>query len=87
MPETGPLDLVIKNVRLVRPAHPDVVRVDVGVRHGRFAQINPDIPVTDARQVYDGRGWLAFPGVVDAHTHAGIHAPLAMTPSARAAPP
>ena len=31
----------------------------------------------EARTVYDGRGRLAFPGVVDAHTHAGIYAPLA----------
>ncbi len=71
------LDLLIKNVRLVRPAHPAVVPVDVGVRDGRFVQIDPSIAAADARQVYDGRGWLAFPGVVDAHTHAGIYAPLA----------
>jgi allantoinase len=71
------LDLLIKNVRLVRPAHPEVVPVDVGVRDGRFVQIDRSIAATDARQVYDGRGWLAFPGVVDAHTHAGIYAPVA----------
>jgi allantoinase len=26
--------------------------------------------------VFEGRGRLAFPGVVDAHMHAGIYAPL-----------
>jgi allantoinase len=71
------LDLVIKNVRVVRPRHPAVERLDLGVRDGRFARIAPDIPAAAAREVYDARGWLGFPGVVDAHTHAGIYRPLA----------
>ena len=50
---------------------------DVGIADGRFVRLASDIPPADARRVYDGRGQLAFPGVVDAHTHAGIYAPLA----------
>ena len=72
-----PLDLVIKNVRVVRPRVPRVDTLDLGVRDGRFARIEPAIEAADARRVYDGGGRLAFPGVVDAHTHAGIYAPLA----------
>jgi allantoinase len=72
-----PLDFLIKGVRVVRPRQPAVERLDLGVRDGRFARIEPDIPAGDAREVYDGRGWLGFPGVVDAHTHVGIYAPLA----------
>jgi allantoinase len=72
-----PLDLVIKNVRVVRPRVPGVETLDIGVRDGRFARIAPVIAATDARRVYDGGGRLAFPGIVDAHTHAGIYAPLA----------
>ncbi len=71
------LDLLIKNVRLVRPRHTRVARTDIGIRAGRFARIEPDIPVTDARAIFDGRDLVAFPGVVDAHTHVGIYAPLA----------
>ncbi|HXG03043.1 MAG TPA: dihydroorotase family protein [Candidatus Binatia bacterium] len=71
------LDLVIKNVRVVRPRQPAVERLDIGVAGERIARLAPDIPAAEARQVYDGRGWLAFPGVVDAHTHVGIYAPLA----------
>ena len=75
---TGPaLDLVIKNVRAVRPGRPSVETLDLGLKDGRFARMAPSIPASDARRVYDGRGRLAFPGVVDAHTHAGIYAPLA----------
>jgi allantoinase len=40
-------------------------------------RIAPGIPAGEAREVYDARGMLGFPGVVDAHTHVGIYAPLA----------
>ena len=50
---------------------------DVGIADGRFVRLASDIPPADARRVYDGRAQLAFPGVVDAHTHTGIYAPLA----------
>jgi allantoinase len=71
-----PLDLVVKRVRVVRPRHPAVELLDVGIREGRFARLAPDIPGTEAREVLDARGLLGFPGVVDAHTHVGIYTPL-----------
>src|SRR5262249_4849669 len=74
---TGPRDLLIKNVRLVRPRQTAVERMDLGVKDGRFARIEREISPTDARDVFDARGLLGFPGVVDAHTHVGIYAPLA----------
>jgi allantoinase len=77
MTDVTPLDLVIKNVRVVRPRHPEVERLDLGVKDGRFARIAPDIPAADAAAVYDAHGRLGFPGVVDAHTHVGIYGPLA----------
>jgi allantoinase len=77
MPDAKPLDLVIKNVRVVRPRHAEVVALDLGVKDGRFARIAPQIPLADAAEVYDARGVLGFPGVVDAHTHVGIYGPLA----------
>ncbi len=72
-----PLDLVVKNVRVVRPRQPGIARLDLGIAGGRFARIAPEIAADDAREVFDGRGLLAFPGVVDAHTHVGIYGPLA----------
>jgi allantoinase len=72
-----PLDLVVKRVRVVRPGRSAVERLDLGVVDGRFARIGPDIPAADAREVYDGRDLLGFPGIVDAHTHVGIYGPLA----------
>ena len=72
-----PLDLVVKNVRVVRPTTPAVETRDVGVKDGRIVRVAPEIAVADAQRAYDGRGRLAFPGVVDAHTHVGIYGPLA----------
>src|SRR3989454_11096204 len=71
------LDLVIKNVRVVRATAPGVLQADLGVRAGRIERVTPGIPPSAAPRIYDGRGRLAFPGVVDAHTHVGIYAPLA----------
>lgn len=77
MTDRATLDLVIKNARLVRPRQRDVERADLGIKAGRFARIAPDIPASDAAAVFDARDLLAFPGVVDAHTHVGIYSPLA----------
>jgi allantoinase len=70
------LDLLVKNVRVVRPDHAEVVRADIGVANGRFARVAPDIDPGEVAAVIDGRGRLAFPGVVDAHQHWGIYNPL-----------
>ena len=72
-----PLEMLIKNVRVVRPRQPQIERLDLGVADGRFVRVAPDIPVDQAVEVYDARGQLGFPGVVDAHTHVGIYGPLA----------
>ena len=73
---TPEFDLLIKNVRVVRP-HGNVVHdADIAVRAGRVAQVAPGLAAERAKAVYDGRGRLAFPGVVDAHMHSGIYAPL-----------
>jgi len=70
-------DLLIKNVRVVRPRGNEVHECDVAVHSGRFKKIASRIDPKTAKAVYDGKGLLAFPGVVDAHMHAGIYAPLA----------
>lgn len=69
-------DLLVKNVRVVRPQGNTVHAADVACKDGRFARIAPDIDAARAERVYDGRSRLAFPGVVDAHMHCGIYSPL-----------
>ncbi len=71
-----PYDLLIKNVRVVRP-HGNVVHAgDIAIANERVVKVAPGIDVTQAKKVYDGKGRLAFPGVVDAHMHSGIYSPL-----------
>jgi dihydroorotase-like cyclic amidohydrolase len=48
----GPVDLVIKNVRLVRPKQPEVAQMDVGIKDGRYVRVEGDIPAREARQVF-----------------------------------
>ena len=69
-------DLVIKNVRVVRPGQNDVPSRDIGIKDGKFARIAPDISPDETRQIVEGHNWLAFPGLVDAHMHVGIYQPL-----------
>jgi allantoinase len=67
-------DLVIKNVRVVRPGGKQPEDADLAITGGKFAQIAPGL---QGNRTYDGKGRLAFPGVVDAHMHTGIYSPLA----------
>ncbi len=69
-------DLIVKNVKLVRPNQPAVESADIAIKDGRFARIAPSIDANEAAQVYASKGLLAFPGLVDAHMHVGIYQPL-----------
>src|SRR5688500_1103996 len=73
------LDTLIKNITVVTTEAdaPDAgKRLDIGIVDGRFARLEEDIPETDAEEVVDGRGRVAFPGAVDGHQHWGIYNPL-----------
>ena len=76
MAANHPLDRIIKNVRVVRPNRTAVDLLDLGIKDGKFARIAPAIDAKLAPQVSDAKGLLGFPGLVDAHTHAGIYNPL-----------
>ncbi len=77
MSEAPVLDLIIKNVRVVRPHRDAVELLDLGIKDGKFAQIAPNISLDEGKQVFDAQNRLGFPGVVDAHMHIGIYQPLA----------
>jgi allantoinase len=74
--EAAGLDLIIKNVRVVRPHHEAVELLDLGIKDGKFAQIAHDISPDLGKEVCDAQNLLAFPGVVDSHMHIGIYQPL-----------
>jgi allantoinase len=70
-------DLIIKNVRVVRPRKSGTPKADIAISDGKFVRVAPGLKAADALQVVDGKGRLAFPGLVDPHMHCGIYAPLA----------
>jgi allantoinase len=71
-----PHDLLIRNVRVVRPNASSVEEADIAITGEKFSRIGRNLPAGEAKTLYDGKGWLAFPGVVDAHMHTGIYSPL-----------
>jgi allantoinase len=73
-----PYDLVIKNARVVRPNKTSVDCLDIAVKDGRIARLAPELPADQAKEVFDAKNLLAFPGCVDAHMHVGIYQPLAL---------
>lgn len=70
------LDLLIKNVKLVSPKKTEVLNQDIGIKNGKVAQLGMDLSTETAKEIYDGKGMLAFPGLVDAHMHTGIYSHL-----------
>lgn len=68
-------DLVIKNVRIVRPNRDDVFPGEIGIKDGKFARIAAHIDAPAGADVLDGQGRLALPGAIDPHTHIGIYRP------------
>lgn len=70
------LDLIITNVRVVVPGADEPQRLDIGIKDGKFARIEAGLSPDLANEVVDGKGRVAFPGVVDTHQHWGIYHPL-----------
>ena len=69
-------DLVIRNVRVVRPGQTSCAIQDIGITAGKIAAVRGSIDPASALEVVDARGLLGFPGLVDAHMHTGIYSPL-----------
>jgi dihydroorotase len=62
-------DLLIKSGRVIDPARKLSAERDVAILHGRVAQVAANIPPTQARQVFDAKGKIVTPGLIDIHTH------------------
>ena len=69
-------DLVIKNSLVVKHDQAQPLAVDIGIKDGKITKLEANIATSDAKEVFDAGGKLAFPGVVDGHQHWGIYNPL-----------
>jgi len=70
-PQSGAVlyDLLIAGGRVIDPAQKLSAERDVAIVGGRIAKVAADIPRAQARQVYDAKGKLVTPGLIDMHTH------------------
>lgn len=60
------MDLIIRNVRVAGCLPRDPL-VDIGIAAGRIAAVEPALDATG--QVYDAKGKLACPGLIETHIH------------------
>jgi dihydroorotase len=67
--ENEPFDLLLRGGHVICPASGLNGVMDVAIRNGKIAAVQPDILPTSARQVLDVRGRLVLPGMIDTHAH------------------
>ena len=73
------LDTIITNASVVRPKKRGVRECEIGITDGKITILQKKISdkyKTNNTKIINARGKYVFPGVVDAHTHTGIYAPL-----------
>ena len=68
-PTAAAYDLLIAGGRVVDPAQNLSAERDVAILGGRIARVAANIPRSEARQVYDAKGKIVTPGLIDIHTH------------------
>jgi len=68
-PTATKYDLVIKGGRVLDASQKIDRILDVAIRQGKIAALQPDIPATDAGEVFDAQGRIVTPGLVDIHSH------------------
>jgi dihydroorotase len=62
-------DLLIQGGHVIDPSQKISAVRDVAIAGGKIARIAENIPPAQARQVYDAKGKLVTPGLIDMHTH------------------
>lgn len=67
-------DLLLQGGRVIDPLASLDGRFDVGIKDGKIALVEPDIPVELSKEVVDVRDRLVLPGLIDSHAHVFQHA-------------
>ena len=62
-------DLLIAGGQVIDPSQNLSAQRDVAIAGGRIALVAANIPPAQARQVYDAKGKIVTPGLIDLHTH------------------
>jgi dihydroorotase len=62
-------DLLIVGGRVVDPSQKLSTNLDVAIANGKIARVAANIPQNQAREVFDARGKLVTPGLINMHAH------------------
>lgn len=68
------LDTLIKNVTAVTMDDENTVLNDacITIRDGKITYVGTELPREEAKEVIDGQGMIAMPGLVNTHSHAAM---------------
>lgn len=68
------LDTLIKNVTAVTMDDENTILADacIAIRGGKITYVGREVPVEEAKEVIDGQGMIAMPGLVNTHSHAAM---------------
>jgi dihydroorotase len=69
LPIASQYDLVIKGGRVLDASQKIDRTMDIAIRQGKIALLQPDIPTSDAAEVFEASGRIVTPGLVDIHSH------------------
>ena len=62
-------DLLLKNLNILDVHSESVYSGSILVHDKRIIGLNPDETILKVREVFDGQGLYAIPGLIDAHVH------------------
>ena len=62
-------DLLVKGGEILDPSQGLRDWQDVGIAHGRIAEVGPDLSPSEASKTVDVRGQTVVPGLIDLHMH------------------
>ena len=68
-PAAPKYDLVIKGGRVLDSSQKLDRVIDIAIRQGKIVALKADIPASDSTNVFDARGRIDTPGLVDIHEH------------------
>ena len=62
-------DILIRGGEVVDPSQSLRAIKDVAVQGGQIAEIGDNLPADQASRIFDARGLLVTPGLIDLHVH------------------
>jgi dihydroorotase len=76
-------DLLITGGRVIDPSQNLSAARDVAIANGKIAAIGENLPAARAKQVFDARGKIVTPGLINVHAHVYKHVyPISVDPDA-----